>query len=830
MSITEERKFLLLMDDTPDVALARRVLKSPLELAEDIISKIFDQELTELRMHLDSIKSVAAGVKRATDLQGYSIANYYSVMFAFQQWFHSSYRARQGKFLEAILQEVLKKHSGFSVVHTRPKETKGLVQKILGIELKEDIDVAAATDDYRKALLIQIRSRDDTGGTTAKGSLVDALRSILRISDKESTFCASDDEHRPADVLYLVAIWEEGERQQQTSTIHKMYNALGNNISLADEEFSEQIAKGIEVAPHLYLRLAYGLDELLQAIYEWDETRPEDLKTNTKRVLERVEQWDDLWLAYAVATLEIQAQTIAGVSNVSLLNKKCCLLNIELDYRSYQNLVNSIEEALQKLIPVWTEETLPVRSPAEQRLYLRDLLFLRAIYEKSRRWSVPQESGTESIRESPFYYQMSLFETTANPSASPSDLQPVPISFRSIVPEIRDTNYLTHGIFYYPAKFIPHVPRFCLQRYTRPGDWVIDPFAGSGTVGLEAVLTQRSAVLMDINPLLSHIVPLKILWNEPLESTVLQNRLDEMRRNRRDRFIPEWSNLEYWYDAEILEIISYYWGWVKQQPEDGYTRIIEAALLRVSRQFSYTEHRAPKLFRSRRKQAEMEAILQGNWKESLDRLLQESAFEIYKNVQQLRDILPHRSSQVLYYGGVDSTDPSLFENLGIIATAIITSPPYLQAQEYIRTFKLDLFWLGYSENDIRQLAQLEIPYRRAPQAIHTPTLDHFRNRLIREDLKSLVDSYFYFTLQALENSSRLLSPGGVLCVFVGNPKVDGIEVETWRVFSEYFHERGFVIRDVFEDRIKNRQLFRGRKNKNPEGMESEYLAVMEKVA
>jgi len=60
--------------------------------------------------------------------------------------------------------------------------------------------------------------------------------------------------------------------------------------------------------------------------------------------------------------------------------------------------------------------------------------------------------------------------------------QPRLVSFRAVVPEITDTNYLTHGLFYHPAKFIPHVPRFCLKEYTAPGDWVVDPFAGSATV------------------------------------------------------------------------------------------------------------------------------------------------------------------------------------------------------------------------------------------------------------------------------------------------------------------------------------------------------------
>ena len=57
------------------------------------------------------------------------------------------------------------------------------------------------------------------------------------------------------------------------------------------------------------------------------------------------------------------------------------------------------------------------------------------------------------------------------------------ISFRELVPEIKDTGYLTHSIFYYPAKFIPQVVRYALKSFTKESDWVVDPFAGSGNRG-----------------------------------------------------------------------------------------------------------------------------------------------------------------------------------------------------------------------------------------------------------------------------------------------------------------------------------------------------------
>ena len=43
-------------------------------------------------------------------------------------------------------------------------------------------------------------------------------------------------------------------------------------------------------------------------------------------------------------------------------------------------------------------------------------------------------------------------------------------------------------------------------------------------------------------------------------------------------------------------------------------------------------------------------------------------------------------------------------------------------------------------------------------------------------------------------------------------------------------ERGFMFEKVYEDRIKTRKLFGARKNKNPDGMKSEYLLILRKNA
>jgi DNA modification methylase len=414
------------------------------------------------------------------------------------------------------------------------------------------------------------------------------------------------------------------------------------------------------------------------------------------------------------------------------------------------------------------------------------------------------------------------FEYTLN-----NGLEPVEVSFRDIVREISDTGYLTHSIYYYPAKFIPQVVRFCLNEFTQRGDVVIDPFAGSGTVGLEAYITGRNAILLDINYLLEIIIPLKIYQgNNDFNKNELYWHIKQI-QNETDYFIPDYANIRYWYPPEMFEVISKYWAGVHKLEEDIYKFIIQASLVRISKLFSWAEHRTPKLFRSKFKKRYIENLLQMDWKKELDNKLFSFSYKYYSAVKQLKAQTRNFTNTVEYYAGVDSAKFKLRTRKNI--DALITSPPYLQAQEYIRTSKLDLYWLGYTEKQIKEIAKFEIPYRKASRIVKTETLDKVRKQIKKESLLKTLDSYFDHTIASLENNMNLLKHNGKACIFVGNPKIDGVEIETWRILTEYFSERSFKFEIVFNDIIKTRQLFGQRNNKNPEGIKSEYLLVMSRM-
>ena len=53
----------------------------------------------------------------------------------------------------------------------------------------------------------------------------------------------------------------------------------------------------------------------------------------------------------------------------------------------------------------------------------------------------------------------------------------------------------------YRACFKPQLPEFFIEKYTKPGDLVADPFLGRGTTPLQAHLMDRRAAGSDVNPL-----------------------------------------------------------------------------------------------------------------------------------------------------------------------------------------------------------------------------------------------------------------------------------------------------------------------------------------
>jgi len=391
----------------------------------------------------------------------------------------------------------------------------------------------------------------------------------------------------------------------------------------------------------------------------------------------------------------------------------------------------------------------------------------------------------------------------------------VVVSFRDMYPML-STTYASHGMYYYPARFIPQVVRFFIEKYTQKEEWLLDPFAGSGTVCVEALITNRNAICLDLNPIIEPLLEAKTYLPRSAPDISPYRML-----NNAPIFKPKWSRIGEWYPSEFLEILEKLWGIYHENPHP----LTLIALFKTSRRFSLADDQVPKIFRSKKKRAEIEKMLKYERPERLILdFFEKSLREVYKASVGFKTY--YKGGKCIAKGYVDVVNFKLDKDVN----HVITSPPYGMAHEYIRSFKLELAWLGYDDNQIRELSRLEIPYRSERTIpwieVYSETFEKYY-RLIEEKkprLAKVYEKYFVSVLGVFERLGKKVTD--YMGIFVGNASFSGISPPYDVIFTEHLEEDGFEHVITYVDIIKSRKLFRNRKNASPNGIETEQLVIL----
>lgn len=372
----QERFLLSLCPDDQNTKIVRTILKSPLGLSQEIIQLLFKNNFKEVKDKLDSIKQFVAGITRSEALgKSYSLAKFYPYLFSFHQFFHSSYRARQGKVLEELFKEVIRQANNNYIVPDKEKHKKDIMSEVFkDYDSKLDIDVVAKKSKG-KILALQLRSRDDTGGTTAKASLVEALRGIMKKNVEKD-----------ADLFYLIGIWDKIKSNQKNITISKIYDSLEPFFQkqISKNFFIDNIEKGIGLHKGVTLKLAYGNKEIFKDVFDWigKDTKLDYEAMN--KIIKTLESSDDLWLSYVIASLELENIELKGINNIEYLNELLKSEKYDISaFTSNEEYLILANELVLKLIPKWDKDSLPVSTMSEKATYIRDLILLRFIYDVS---------------------------------------------------------------------------------------------------------------------------------------------------------------------------------------------------------------------------------------------------------------------------------------------------------------------------------------------------------------------------------------------------------------------------------------------------------------
>ncbi len=426
-----------------------------------------------------------------------------------------------------------------------------------------------------------------------------------------------------------------------------------------------------------------------------------------------------------------------------------------------------------------------------------------------------EQTPPECVREQLAFEEMRQDDTTF------ATYRRQPILFRSSVPEIRSTTAGTFGIYKYPAKFIPQVIAYVLRNYAQPGMRVFDPFAGYGTVGVVSRVYGYDYELWDLNPLMRVIHDTATLEPPIPDAPKLLHSI----HHSNHIFLPQWSNLGYWHPEPFLEVLARAWGFVHQL-EAKERLLFLIPMMNVTRYFSYADEKVHKLYKSKHSKAKVASLLEDNWQGLFWTMLEREVFKLVGKWNEYHQMKPPQV-RCIVRAGVDTLRTQLDQPADIM----VTSPPYLQAQEYIRSTKLELFWLGHSEETIRWLSKHEIPYRTPePMTICSELYQKHRDMIEEPHLVALYENYFYSIIGIFTRLAEQVNE--YLCIFVGPAKIRTTPIPIDDIIVEHLCHFGWTHEVTYIDQIVGRVMFNSKVNPasglEDSRMRTEHMVVLRK--
>jgi hypothetical protein len=370
------------------------------------------------------------------------------------------------------------------------------------------------------------------------------------------------------------------------------------------------------------------------------------------------------------------------------------------------------------------------------------------------------------------------------------------VRFRDLV-DLPSTTYGTFGLYRYPAKFIPHVVAYIIENYAEPGMTIFDPFAGYGTVGVVSRIYGHDYELWDLNPLLEILHAITTQKPRDIDITAL---IERMKQSKED-FTPGWSNFDYWFHEEFIPLLAKVWGFY-HLINDEYTKLLlTIPLLKVSRLYSYDDMGRMKLSKSPKSVQRIQGLLDTDWENQFFELLKSEVLRISRSLAEYQQLSP-KSTKSVIQAGIDSLTFALETDRDIL----LTSPPYLQSQEYIRHAKMDLFWLGIPEHKIKELRKLEIPYRDVPEVeVHSNTYSSLKKTIDEEHMRRIFERYFWAIIRSLSRLQERIK--SFIFIFVGRASLRGKSIPIDKILAEHLVEIGWIHEATLVDKITSRRMF-----------------------
>lgn len=411
-------------------------------------------------------------------------------------------------------------------------------------------------------------------------------------------------------------------------------------------------------------------------------------------------------------------------------------------------------------------------------------------------------------------------------------------SFRNdmteIIPRI---DYLTHGIHPYTAKLIPHIPRYFIEKVTQKDDVIFDPFCGSGTTLLEAKLLGRNAIGIDINPLANLISEVKTTSFDIGELDYAIQLIKDALKNDMHKVTVEFPNIDYWFCKNArneLARIKFSIEKLNKKVDYNAYKFLLLCFSSIIRKSSYADPRIAKTYKSKRV---LEKIKNG-WVPTPTQYFEDALDKNFEKIKSLSEHLNANNTYVKVFQGDARETPAILNQNGIVEVDfIITSPPYINAQDYFRSYKLELWWLGLvTPEEVRSLNRRAIGteiisgcnYNSIPKS-KIRFLNTILNKIWKINKKKsyIIYNYFENMRNIFKESYNMLKVGGYFCLITGCNTICGVQIPTYKILINMAENNGFKLVEIGRDEIRNRSL-PPKRNHNGGIIKEEWITVFHK--
>ncbi|WBO86409.1 DNA methyltransferase [Hymenobacter yonginensis] len=385
----------------------------------------------------------------------------------------------------------------------------------------------------------------------------------------------------------------------------------------------------------------------------------------------------------------------------------------------------------------------------------------------------------------------------------------------------------THLFHKYAGKFIPHIPKWAIENYSKKGDTVFEPFLGSGTTLVEGSLLGRKCFGGDIDPLSCMIAKSKCLKiSDTVVNAVMQEWVIFAAENdwtiRREEFVPKIKNINVWFTESAIDQLSSIKYFIEKSRGYEVNLFLKVVMSSILRKASNADDQSLKTYISHTKEK-----------------IPQSAIDLFANnlgdyalrLKQYNAMLPEPVHIIDEFDA--SKEIGWVNNIDLI----VTSPPYLKSIDYLYNQLVEYFWLG-------EIFGLELPsMQNEHKKKYIGTEKGLKNVVANvsdkawssvltnfdQDSKEAKVIHNYFSMMEchLRIAYDKLKHCGHYVLVIGASTVRGIVVDTPEILLEIMKSIGFKSECNWKYEIRNRHMRFPRKG-NGGIIHDDYVIVVKK--